>query len=122
VALHVPPEHGPVAFPHVPNPTDNPATNPATREPHSRVALVTCDLFPDLWDDDVPLRDALRARGVEAGPVRWDDETADWTAYALTLIRSPWDYVPRRDRFVAWAASVPRLFNPADIVAWNTRC
>jgi hypothetical protein len=101
----------------VPNPTTNHA---ATREPNSRVALVTCDLFPDLWDDDFPLRDALRARGVEVDAVRWDDETADWTAYALTLIRSPWDYVPHRDRFVAWAARVPRLFNPADIVAWNT--
>jgi hypothetical protein len=98
----------------------NPTTHPATREPNSRVALVTCDLFPDLWEDDFPLRDALRARGVEVDAVRWDDETADWTAYALTVIRSPWDYVPRRDRFVAWAQSVPRLFNPADIVAWNT--
>ena len=84
------------------------------------VALVTCDLFPDLWDDDFPLRDALRARGVEVDAVRWDDATADWTAYALTVIRSPWDYVPRREQFVAWAASVPRLLNPADVVAWNT--
>jgi hypothetical protein len=116
VALDVAPEHGPVVFPHVPNPT----TDRATREPNSRVALVTCDLFPDLWEDDVPLRDALRARGASVDVVRWDDESADWTAYALTLIRSPWDYVSRRDRFVAWAARVPRLFNPADIVAWNT--
>jgi len=100
----------------VPNPTNH----HATREPNSRVALVTCDLFPDLWDDDFPLRDALRARGVEVDAVRWDDPAADWTAYALTLIRSPWDYVPRREQFVAWAASVPRLFNPADVVAWNT--
>jgi hypothetical protein len=106
----------PTTGPNMPDPT----TSAATREPNSRVALVTCDLFPDLWDDDFPLRDALRARGVPVDAVRWDDETADWTAYALTLIRSPWDYVSRRDRFVAWAASVPRLFNPAGIVAWNT--
>jgi hypothetical protein len=99
----------------VPNPTDN-----ATREPHSRVALVTCDLFPDLWDDDFPLRDALRARGIEVDAVRWDDSAADWTTYDLSVLRSPWDYVPRRDEFVAWAARVPRLFNPADVVAWNT--
>jgi hypothetical protein len=120
VALHVAPEHGPVdgpaAFPHVPDPTNT----HATREPDSRVALVTCDLFPDLWDDDFPLRDALQARGVGVDAVRWDDETADWAAYALTVIRSPWDYLPRRDRFLAWAASVPRLCNPPGIVAWNT--
>ena len=94
-------------------------TDDATREP-SRVALVTSDLFPDLYDDDHPLRDALRDRGVEVDAVRWDDPSADWTAYDLAVIRSPWDYPARRDAFVAWARSVPRLANPADVVAWNT--
>jgi hypothetical protein len=36
------------------------------------------------------------------------------------VIRSPWDYTSRRAQFVEWARSVPRLANPADIVAWNT--
>ena len=36
------------------------------------------------------------------------------------MIRSPWDYVARRDDFVAWAHRVPRLLNPADVVEWNT--
>ncbi|GIE97008.1 ATP-grasp domain-containing protein [Paractinoplanes rishiriensis] len=92
----------------------------ATRDRSSRVALITCDLFPQLWDDDFPLRDALIDRGVAAEAVRWDDPAADWSAYDLAVLRSPWDYVPRRDAFVAWAHSVPRLFNPADVVAWNT--
>lgn len=91
----------------------------ATREA-SRVALVTCDLFPNLWEDDVPLRDALRERGVEVDAVRWDDTEADWASYDATVIRSPWDYVPRRDQFVAWAHSVPKLLNPADVIEWNT--
>jgi hypothetical protein len=91
----------------------------ATRE-KSRVALVTCDMFPQLWDDDFPLRDALVARGVEVDAVLWDDPSADWSGYAATVLRSPWNYVPRRDEFVAWAHRVPRLFNPADIVEWNT--
>jgi hypothetical protein len=110
LALDGAPEHGPLTVTH---------PSAATREP-SRVALVTCDLFPDLWDDDQLLRDALRARGVRADAVTWDDQSADWTAYDLTVIRSPWDYVPRRAQFVAWARSVPNLFNPADIVEWNT--
>ncbi|MDY7089836.1 MAG: hypothetical protein SYR96_32620 [Actinomycetota bacterium] len=92
---------------------------PATRD-HSRVALVTCDLFPDLYQDDQDLRDLLRQRGIEADAVRWDDATADWGAYDLAVIRSPWDYVPRREPFIAWAHSVPRLLNPADVVEWNT--
>ena len=92
----------------------------ATRGNASRVALITCDLFPDLWDDDVPLRDELRARGVTVDAVSWDDPAADWTVYDLAVIRSPWNYVPRRDEFVAWARRVPRLLNPADVIAWNT--
>ena len=44
----------------------------------------------------------------------------DWGSYDLVVIRSTWDYVPRRDDFAAWAASVPRLANPADVVRWNT--
>jgi len=98
----------------------NSAELSATTRADSRVALVTCDIFPDLWDDDVPLRDALRGRGLTVEAVRWDDSAADWAAYDLAVLRSPWDYVPRRDEFVAWARSVPRLLNPADIVEWNT--
>jgi hypothetical protein len=113
VALHVAPEHGPLILP-------TSTTTHATREPASRVALVTCDQFPELWDDDFPLRDALRARHVEVEAVRWDDPEADWNAYDLTILRSPWDYVPRRDAFLAWARRVPRLLNPADVLEWNT--
>jgi hypothetical protein len=113
VALDVAPEHGSLIL-------SLPTTPQATRENTSRVALVTCHLFPGLWDDDFPLRDELRARGVTADAVRWDDPGADWDAYDLAVIRSTWDYVPRRDEFVAWAQRVPRLANPADVVEWNT--
>lgn len=91
----------------------------ATRET-SRVALVTAELFPQLYEDDHPLRDALTRRGVEVEATIWDDPTIDWAAYDLVLIRSTWDYATRRDAFVAWARSVPRLANPADIIAWST--
>ena len=92
---------------------------PATRE-RSRVALVTCDQIPGLDADDQLVVPALRERGVEAVPVVWDAPTVDWASFALAVIRSPWDYVARRDKFTGWAAKVPRLANPADVVAWNT--
>ena len=50
----------------------------------------------------------------------WDDPGIDWAAYDLVVLRSPWDYPERRDAFVEWARSVPRLANPADIIEWNT--
>jgi hypothetical protein len=86
----------------------------------SRVALVTCAELPDLEDDDRLVIPELAARGAHAEPVVWDDPAVDWAGYDLAVLRSPWDYTARRDDFVAWAARVPRLANPADIVAWNT--
>jgi len=114
VALDVAPEHGPLKHVYRVTPTPH-ATRGSTR-----VVLVTGADFPDLWDDDFPLRDALREQGVIVDAVRWDDAGADWARYDLAVIRSPWDYFARRDEFVAWAWRVPRLLNPADIVEWNT--
>lgn len=84
------------------------------------VALATCAALPDGHPDDALLLTALRHRGVEAFPVVWDDPDVDWADFDLTVIRSTWDYTERRDEFVAWAKGVPRLANPADVVAWNT--
>jgi hypothetical protein len=86
----------------------------------ARVALVTCAALPDLDPDDRALTAPLAASGVRADPAVWDDPAVDWAGYDLVVLRSAWDYAARRDEFVAWAASVPRLANPADIVAWNT--
>jgi glutathione synthase/RimK-type ligase-like ATP-grasp enzyme len=85
-----------------------------------RVALATAAAFPDLYTDDEPLRAALLARGVVPVPAVWDDPAQDWAAYDLVVLRSTWDYHERRDEFVAWARSVPRLANPARVVEWNT--
>jgi hypothetical protein len=85
-----------------------------------RVALVTCVALPDLEPDDRLVIGPLAARGISAAPVVWDDADVDWASYDLAVLRSPWDYIHRRDEFVAWASRVPRLANPADVVAWNT--
>ncbi|MGC4880432.1 ATP-grasp domain-containing protein [Micromonospora sp. DT43] len=85
-----------------------------------RVALVTCAELVDLDPDDRLVLDPLTARGIAAEAVVWDDPGADWSSYDLVVLRSPWDYALRRDEFVAWAATVPTLVNPADVVRWNT--
>ncbi|HEX8343715.1 MAG TPA: hypothetical protein VF657_03075 [Actinoplanes sp.] len=91
----------------------------AARE-RSRAALVTCAALPDLDPDDRLLRAALTARGVAVEAPVWDDTGVDWDRYDLVVLRSPWDYPARRGEFVSWATRVPRLANPADVVAWNT--
>jgi hypothetical protein len=85
-----------------------------------RIALVTCADIPALEADDQLLLAPLAALGVRAEPVVWDDPAVDWAGYDLAVLRSPWDYAPRRAEFVDWAARVPRLANPAPVVTWNT--
>jgi glutathione synthase/RimK-type ligase-like ATP-grasp enzyme len=86
----------------------------------ARIGLATCSAFPALAEDDALLRDALSRRGLAVEPVVWDEEAVDWDAYDLVVVRSTWDYAPRRDRFLAWAGKVRGLLNGADVIRWNT--
>ena len=86
----------------------------------TRIGLATCSALPRLDSDDRPLLAALTDRGVVAEVVVWDDPDVDWAVYDLVVVRSTWDYSPRRDQFLDWARQVPRLENPADVLAWNT--
>jgi len=72
-------------------------------------------------DADMPLLlDALARAGVGAEVAVWDDPAVDWAAFSLVVVRSTWDYIARRDEFVAWAHTVPALANPAPVLEWNT--
>jgi glutathione synthase/RimK-type ligase-like ATP-grasp enzyme len=84
------------------------------------VALATCATLPsgEEVEGDL-LLDACRAAGLDAGYRDWAEPGTDWSGFDLVVIRSTWDYVPRRAEFEAWAASVPRLANPASVVSWN---
>jgi glutathione synthase/RimK-type ligase-like ATP-grasp enzyme len=85
-----------------------------------RVALATCAEIPD-GDDDFPaLIEALRALGIDAEAAVWDDPAVGWGQFDVVLPRSTWDYAERRDAFLAWAASVPRVLNPLRVLEWNT--
>jgi glutathione synthase/RimK-type ligase-like ATP-grasp enzyme len=84
------------------------------------VALATSTGFPELYDDDRLVLGPLAALGVDAVPVVWDDPAADWSSYDLVVVRSTWDYTLRREQFLDWAACVPRLLNPVEVLAWNT--
>jgi hypothetical protein len=84
------------------------------------IALATCRPYWTL-DADLPLLvDAAATHGLDAEIAVWDDDAVDWSAYDLVVVRSCWDYIDRRDDFLAWAARVPNLLNPADVLTWNT--
>ena len=86
-----------------------------------RIALVTATEARALDEDRPPLVAALERRGAGADVAVWDDPNVRWSAFDAVVVRSTWDYPPKRDAFVAWARSIPsRLLNPADVITWNT--
>lgn len=100
-----------------------------------RVALLTCRTLPRfvtweipdvdaLFSDDRQLIAAFEERGVDAESVVWSDPEVDWDDYDVAIIRSTWDYIDEREHFVSALsrieASSCRLFNPVDVVSWNS--
>lgn len=85
-----------------------------------RVGLATCSVWPSLDDDGKLLTAELAELGVEVDACVWDDPSVDWDAYDLVVIRNTWDYWDKHDDYLAWTRRVPRLANPAAVVAWNT--
>jgi len=87
------------------------------------IALVSARAARDLDEDLPPLIDALRSSGANVRVVDWDDESVDWRAFDVALLRSTWDYSTRLEVFLAWAERVAgktRLLNPLSVVRWNT--
>lgn len=84
------------------------------------VAIVTCAELPELDGDESLLLEPLRSRGIEPVPVVWNDRTVDWDRFDASVVRCTWDYTADRARFLSWARSVPRLYNRAELLEWNT--
>lgn len=86
-----------------------------------RVAIARFRSVPPEFHDDELLAKSLRERGAEAELVAWDEEEVDWWDFDLVVVRSTWDYVQRREEFLAWADSVgDRLRNPPEVLRWNS--
>jgi len=86
------------------------------------VALATCVELPEPDHDEAPLLEALRARGLDAAPLAWDDPGADFSAARITLLRSTWNYPWNVEAFLSWAehvATVSHLVNGIESVRWN---
>jgi len=86
------------------------------------VALASCRVLPEP-DADLPLLlRALRAAGLSAEVLAWDDPGADFGEARLTLLRSTWNYAEHPAEFLAWidrVAARSALWNGRDTVRWN---
>jgi glutathione synthase/RimK-type ligase-like ATP-grasp enzyme len=88
-----------------------------------RVALVTCEEFSDLYEDDHLLVTALAEIGVSGVPAVWSRPDVDWSSFDALVIRSPWDYFEHAAEFRAWLdariASGVLTCNDPEILDWN---
>lgn len=84
------------------------------------VLLATDAEHADLWEDELPLVEALGRRGLEPAAAVWDDPKVEWGSAGIVVLRSVFDYTRKRDEFCAWADRIPTLHNPARIVRWNS--
>ena len=87
------------------------------------IAIVTCAAFADLDPDDQLLLPALSSRGMNFEITVWDDPTVQWDRFDLVLIRSTWDYSPRRNEFMEWlkkVSAITTLMNPVDVIFWSS--
>lgn len=91
----------------------------ASRNDRPTVLLATCAALPDGDEDAGLLADALGELGITARWQVWNDPGASWDEH-LTVLRSTWDYTDAHEAFLAWTRRVPRLVNPAPVLAWNT--
>ena len=88
-----------------------------------RIALATAIAAFGHDIDMPPLQAAFARAGVAAEVLAWDDPTVAWSRFDAVLLRSTWDYTQRLPDFLAWCervAAQTRLFNPPDVVRWNT--
>jgi len=83
------------------------------------IALVTCNDLPGWEVDDKPLIESLKNLGATVHLPIWNSGI-DWNQFDISVIRTTWDYHSQKEEFVQWCQSVPRLFNNANIVEWNT--
>jgi len=96
-------------------------SQPASPAPVGPVAYATSGRITDP-ELDVALA-AFARRGVAVEAVDWADPSVDWSRFRLVLVRSVWDYIERREEFLAWArkvAGVTRLANPVPVLERNT--
>lgn len=91
--------------------------------PPSKIGLLTCQRFPQLYGGDQSLCANLQKQGVEAHPVIWDDPHLDVTTWDLLIFRNTWDYFEKKEAFFQFLGhleenAVPTL-NPLPVIAKN---
>lgn len=88
-----------------------------------RCAFLTMDHMGSYVNDDALAIDALRTQHWDVQSIPWRTTDAEWGAFDIVVIRSPWDYSEAPEAFLktleAIDATATHLQNSLDIVRWN---
>lgn len=88
-----------------------------------KVAFITSSEFPDLLADDLLIVDALKKFNITVIPTIWDDATIKWQDFDLVVVRSPWDYYLKADKYAQclqqFLGSETKLLNPPQAILDN---
>lgn len=75
------------------------------------------------FDEIHDLLPFLQGKGLDIHAEIWDDPLADWSKYDIALLRMPWDYTQKFEKFKEWLSKIEalgiRLLNDYDTVRWN---
>ncbi|MGV3696276.1 ATP-grasp domain-containing protein [Flavobacterium sp.] len=74
-----------------------------------KVALLTCEKFPELYHTDQFLIPELAKHGIIAAPAIWDDTTMDWSKFDYLIFRNTWDYYEKAVQFNNWLDAIQAL-------------
>lgn len=88
-----------------------------------RLVLATSQHLPNLDVDDQLLVPALQDLGISVDIQVWDNPAVQWSDYDACIIRSTWDYVPKREAYINWVKQVANqtsLWNSPEVIEWNT--
>ena len=99
-----------------------------------RVAILRCGKLPsfvnweipnleELFEEDRLLLRGFEAHGFRAEPVVWNDPEVDWNQFDIALIRSTWDYLDEKEKFLQVLTEIEtsscKLYNSLAAVRWN---
>jgi len=54
--------------------------------------------------------------------IPWEEENISWDEYALTMIRTTWDYMPKTEKYLSTLQAISTksiLINPLETIKWN---
>ncbi|QBZ98122.1 ATP-grasp domain-containing protein [Flavobacterium sangjuense] len=88
-----------------------------------KIALLTCEKFPELYQTDQFLIPELAKHNITASATVWDDTTINWNDFDYLIFRNTWDYFEKEYQFNTWLDYIQtsgiKTLNAIEIVQKN---